>query len=73
MSGGSLWQSRVDCPFYKKDDQHEIVCEGVGEAEATILRYRLKQERNKQIRLFCAGCYEKCEVHRMIMASKYED
>lgn len=68
----SLWESQIGCPFYKNDEQHKIVCEGVGESESVILRFRFTQERNKQIRLFCAGDYEKCEVYRMIM-EKYQD
>ena len=68
----SLWESQIGCPFYKNDEKLQIVCEGIGEARSLILSFRYTQERNRQIRLFCAGCYEKCEVFRMIM-EKYTD
>ena len=29
MSGGSMWRSQVECPFYKRDDPTNIYCEGI--------------------------------------------
>ena len=72
MALSSLWESQIGCPFYRSDEKRKIVCEGVGEAEAIVLRFRYTQERNKQIRLFCAGCYERCEIFRMV-SEKYDD
>lgn len=72
MALSSLWESQIGCPFYRNDEKRKIVCEGVGEAEAIELRFRYTQERNKQIRLFCAGCYERCEIFRMV-SEKYAD
>ncbi len=72
MALSSLWESQIGCPFYRNDEKRKIVCEGVGEAEAIELRFRYTQERNKQIRLFCAGCYERCEIFRMV-SEKYDD
>ena len=72
MALSSLWESQIGCPFYRSDEKRKIVCEGVGEAEAIVLRFRYTQERDKQIRLFCAGCYERCEIFRMV-SEKYDD
>ena len=72
MALSSLWESQIGCPFYRSDEKRKIVCEGVGEAEAIVLRFRYTQERNKQIRLFCGGCYERCEIFRMV-SEKYDD
>ena len=72
MALSSLWESQIGCPFYRNDEKGKIICEGVGEYEAIVLRFRYTQERNKQIRLFCAGDYAKCEVFRMIL-EKYEE
>ena len=72
MALSSLWESQIGCPFYRSDEKRKIVCEGVGEAEAIVLRFRYTQERNQQIRLFCAGCYERCEIFRMV-SEKYDD
>lgn len=72
MALSSLWESQIGCPFYRNDEKRKIVCEGVGEAEAIVLRFRYTQERNQQIRIFCAGDYAKCEVFRMVL-EKYED
>lgn len=68
----SYWQTQIGCPFYRDDESHRISCEGVGDADTTVLTFRLRKDRDQQIRIFCAGDYAKCEVFRMIL-EKYED
>ena len=68
----SYWQTQIGCPFYRDDEPHRISCEGLGAADTTVLTFRLGKDRDQQIRIFCAGCYEKCEVYRMIL-EKYEE
>lgn len=68
----SYWETQIGCPFYRDDEPNRISCEGVGEASATVLWFRFREERNRQIRIFCAGSYVRCEVYRMLM-EKYED
>lgn len=73
MSGGSLWQSKVECPFYKLDDKFNIFCEGVTDDSTIIIRFRFKKGRDQQMRIFCCDHYKNCEIYRMLMSAKYED
>lgn len=73
MSGGSMWRSQVECPFYKRDDQNNIYCEGIVENSTNITRFRFKKDRNQQMRIFCCDRYINCEIYRMLMDAKYEE
>lgn len=81
MSGGTYWRTRVQCPFYQGDDKEvegyrdmfRVVCEGFVEDSNVIQRYRKKEDRNTQMRIFCAEHYEKCEIYRMLMEAKYDE
>ena len=63
----SDWKKR--CPYYKHESaqSHRIVCAGVGDAYSTELMFgNREKERQLQLRVFCEGCYDKCEVYRML-------
>lgn len=67
------WRKR--CPYFREEDarRHSITCAGVGEAYSTILSYgNRERERQRQITLFCEGCFEKCEVYRMLAEAEPE-
>lgn len=71
MSGGSMWRSQVECPFYKRDDPTNIICEGIAEDSWLITRFRYKAGRDQQMRIFCCEHYKNCEIYRMLMEEKY--
>lgn len=71
MSGGSMWRSQVECPFYKRDDPTNIYCEGIAEDSWLIIRFRFKAGRDQQMRIFCCEHYKNCEVYRMLLEAKY--
>ena len=73
MSGGSMWRSQVECPFYKRDDPTNIYCEGISEDSCLITRFRFKVGRDQQMRIFCSEHYKNCEIYRMLMEAKYEE
>ena len=73
MSGGSMWRSQVECPFYKRDDPTNIYCEGIAEDSCLITRFRFKKGRDHQMRIFCCEYYKNCEIYRMLMEAKYEE
>lgn len=74
MASGSYNQVDVQCPFYKEDDGYkDIACEGVGDAIKLIQRYRYKSQFTKQMEVFCARHYQKCEVYRILMEMKYAE
>lgn len=66
------------CPFYQYDEYmpkkniRRIICEGIADASTLVLNYRRKRDFHMQLETFCCGCFDKCEVCRMLMR-KYED
>ena len=77
MPSGSFKQADVLCPFYKYDDGKALItCEGlVGEKEDSSLAliYHSRKDYETQIDVFCCEHYRKCEVYRMLMATKYSE
>jgi hypothetical protein len=76
MSSGSFKaQADVQCPFFKfdEDKKKRIVCEGFVDKSTLALIYCRKKDYETQLRVFCCEHYKKCEVYRMLMASKYEE
>jgi len=73
MPSGSYAQVEVQCPFYHYDDgRRRITCEGITDGCVTAVVFRCRGDYDTQIRVFCCGKYENCEVCRMLMG-KYED
>lgn len=72
QGSGSYFKALVLCPFYKRDDDKTIVCEGIVEDSNICLRYRYEKLYRQQMELFCCDQYKKCEVYRMLM-EKYQD
>ena len=67
------WRKR--CPYFKSESaqQHRIVCGGVGDAVSTALIFGNREKaRQLQLRVFCEGCFEKCEVYRMLAEAEPE-
>lgn len=74
MASGSYRQVDVRCPFYKSDDgRGRITCEGLIDQSSLTLSYRQRGDYEIQIGVFCSGCYDRCEVYRMLMENKYEE
>ena len=74
MPSGSYNQVYVQCPFYKEDDgKLSITCEGFGDARYLKQRFYNKAQYEKQMSVFCCGNYRRCEVYRLIMATKYDE
>lgn len=62
----------IKCPFFQNITKQKITCEGpCDDCVATALVYKTNEQRNKQIKIFCQGKYQNCEVYRMINAAKY--
>lgn len=69
---GSYFKAFVLCPFYKRDENKTIVCEGFVEDSSICLSYRYNRLYRQQMEIFCCKDYKKCEVYRMLM-EKYQD
>ena len=74
MPSGSFVQSDVLCPFYKYDDgRRKIACEGFTDRCVLDVRWKYHIEQDLHLQTFCCKAYEKCEIYRMVMESKYDD
>jgi hypothetical protein len=74
VPSGSYRQIEVRCPFYQSDDgKRRIICEGIVDGSTIAVNYRRRADLQKQISIFCACHYEKCEIHRMLMNEKYKE
>ena len=74
MPSGSYNQVYVKCPFYKEDDGRlSIICEGFGDACYLKQRYHNKAQYATQISVFCCKNYQRCEVYRLLMKTKYDE
>ena len=74
-SGSYKGKADVLCPFYKFDDwnKHRIVCEGIVDQATLASTFRIRQDYQEQLDIFCCEHYKKCEIYRMIMEAKYEE
>lgn len=68
-------QANAQCPFYRTDDikRKRIICEGIVEHSTLAQTYDLKHDYLIQLTAFCCEHYKKCEIYRMIMATKYDE
>ena len=65
------------CPLYIEHEEdprkRRIRCESPVPGSTMTMRFDTLADYNSQMGIFCCGCWEKCEVSRMVMASRYED
>ena len=62
----------AQCPFYKKDKQLEIKCEGIEDGSRNIIQFFNKERKQVYYKTYCCGTlYPKCRVHKMLDA-KYD-
>ena len=63
MPSGSFRQADIRCPYYKWDNgKNRISCEGIIPDSQIQNFFRRPTDLAAQVRVFCTGCYEKCEV-----------
>ena len=74
-SGSFKGQADAQCPFFKFHDEKKkrIVCEGIVENSNLALIYCRGKDCYTQLCVFCCEHYKKCEVYRMLMATKYDE
>ena len=71
--------TKVQCPFYQYDECfnkkkcHRITCEGLVDGSTLILNYKFKRDYRIQLDTFCCEYYDRCEIYRMLMTTKYEE
>lgn len=69
--------TRVLCPFYQYDESknrykgYRIVCEGLIKKSALHHIYEEKADYLIQLNTFCCEHFDRCEIYRMLMDTKY--
>lgn len=60
------------CPFYKREEQQKICCEGIQERSSLHLTFSSPEEQKKYLERFCNSIsgYCKCKV-AIMLKSKY--
>lgn len=61
------------CPFYHSEREQLVKCEGPVIGTSTHLVLGNKQDKRHYKSLYCQKDYEKCLIHRMLSAFKYEE
>ncbi len=58
----------VECPFYKKNDENGIMCEGVSKGNHIRLVFKSKKERDEYAHNFCrsVSMCQKCVIHNAL-------
>lgn len=60
----------VKCPFYKRDYEKTIICEGAKEKQETKLEFAKRDDKRNYKQTYCDAAYSKCIYCRMLN-SKY--
>ena len=75
MPDGSWRKSDIRCPFYRHDSARykTITCEGVFDRSRVEHSFRRARDRELQLEIYCAGCYQRCEIYRAVIDARYPD
>ena len=73
MTDDKNYSAKVQCPFYRRHTQHEIVCEGAERNTTLTVRYKYKLQLQDYMENFCTDrCYQGCPYYQLAN-EKYED
>jgi len=71
---GNVDGEAILCPFYKSFTNNEIRCAShVPDASAIIIKYRRADACETQRKVFCEGCYKRCEHYIAIKHFRWPD
>lgn len=60
------------CPFYRKEDQYKVFCEGVNNISSINLNFPSRKECRAYKKEYCNSNYQKCSICKMLY-DKYKD
>ena len=65
------------CPFYKRCNDasglYAVHCEGLSPGGGLKVWFASPDERDRHFILFCADCFDHCELYEAIMKANYAD
>ena len=56
----------VKCPFFTREKDKIIVCEGMRKNCETIHSFKRKEEKEKYLKTFCSEEYCKCRMYKLL-------
>lgn len=56
----------VRCPYYLRERDTEIMCEGLEKGSELAVEFKGKQYKKKYREKYCGGDYEKCKLCQCI-------
>lgn len=62
----------VKCPFFKRQTNVGISCEGLTDEMFIRLCFQTAKAKDTQMEVFCDNHYRKCEIYE-ILEKKYEE
>lgn len=73
MSRREAWKDvDVQCPFYRRSTERQIVCEGLTEKGNLTQSFRRMKDKEKHMGVYCCGRYRECRLYRMLMDKYHE-
>jgi len=71
---GNTEGEAVLCPLFKAFTPNTIRCEShLPDSNAVEFRYRDQKKCETQRKIFCEGCWKRCEHYRSWLHMKWED
>ena len=62
------------CPFFIAHSDREILCEPhVPDSKNVVMKFESENKKRQQQRIFCEGCYERCEHYISVKHFRWED
>ena len=66
MKRSQYTSKTAECPFYKKEEQHKIYCNGIVENSSVHLAFGKDSDCKEYKQTKCRDDYLTCPVHKML-------
>lgn len=61
------------CPLFHAHSEKSILCEGEVPETRTEIKFKGVSQKCQQQKIFCEGCYQKCEHYIAVKHFRWED
>lgn len=61
------------CPMFHAHNDRNILCEGHVPDTRAEIKFRSTAQKNQHEKIFCEGCYKKCEHYISVMHFRWEE
>lgn len=63
----------MQCPFFRCQDRDSVGCEAPFDGATLRMCFAEREDKEKQVSVFCEDLYKRCEIYRCVMANKYPE